>query len=100
MGELAYRSDTDSVQTPYYAAGLANNLIYREFTDWYIPSIEEWQQIALAVHEARLGNFLDRYYWSSTEFSGDSLLAYNVVTNSALDFSRGLFLLVRPVRSF
>jgi hypothetical protein len=100
MGELAYRSDTGSVQTPYYAAGLANNLIYREFTDWYIPSIEEWQQIALAVHEARLGNFLDRYYWSSTEFSGDSLLAYNVVTNSALDFSRGLFLLVRPVRSF
>ena len=100
MGDHAYSSSTGAATTGNYAARLADELTYRGFSDWYLPSIDEWEQITLAVHTARLGNFSEQLYWSSTESSGETMEAYQVTGDFPISAGRDQGLLIRPVRAF
>ena len=38
-----------------------------EYTDWRLPDKNELQLIYLMLHENQIGNFEDKYFWSSSE---------------------------------
>jgi hypothetical protein len=38
-----------------------------EFTDWRLPDKDELQLIYSMLHENQIGNFEDKYFWSSSE---------------------------------
>jgi hypothetical protein len=40
------------------------------YDDWFLPSIEELNEIYSRLHQNNIGNFnIDDYYWSSTDYS-------------------------------
>jgi len=49
-----------------YPAKICSDLVIDGFTDWYLPSQEE---LDLLYAKKDIGNFSDKYYWSSTEIS-------------------------------
>jgi hypothetical protein len=54
-----------------------------EFTDWRLPNKDELQWIYLMLHENQIGNFEDKYFWSSSE-------SENIQSNSwAQNFADG-----------
>ena len=81
-----------------YAASLCHNLNLGGYTDWYLPSRDELNQ--LYFNQAVVGGFTSYYYWSSSEF--DSNLAW--YQNFGSDGQDGNFkyftLAVRAVRAF
>ena len=64
-------------QTAGIAARLANDLVAQEYTDWYLPSKEEFRYIWLnsfIISERSIalgGKRLDAYYWTSSEYDAD-----------------------------
>jgi hypothetical protein len=58
----------DSQQEGSYAARVCYDLVIGEYSDWYLPSIDELNK--LCVNSNLIGGFSDIYsYWSSTEHS-------------------------------
>ena len=57
-----------------YAAGLARAYAGGGYTDWYLPSKEELNK--LRMNRDGIGGFADDYYWSSSEYSVDGVLAW------------------------
>jgi len=57
-----------------YAAGLARAYTGGGYTDWYLPSKEELNK--LRMNRDGIGGFADDYYWSSSEYSVDGVLAW------------------------
>ncbi len=52
--------------TGTYAAKLCADLTVAGYSDWYLPTVLELQQMNLNLHHAGLGGFVDdQYYWSS-----------------------------------
>jgi len=49
------------------AARTCNDLVLGGFSDWFLPSKDELNQIYL--HKVAIGGFADSYYWSSSEFN-------------------------------
>ena len=50
-----------------YAASICQNLTLGGYSDWYLPSKNELEQ--LYFNRALIGGFIDDWYWSSTEGS-------------------------------
>lgn len=46
------------------------------FTDWYLPSIEELEQMNNNLYLNDIGNFTETFYWSSTEDQDDQNRAW------------------------
>ena len=49
------------------AANVCNNLKLNEYTDWFLPSIEELKLMYYNFKAKALGNFSSTAYWSSSE---------------------------------
>ena len=89
------------------AAKLANNYVFSGFADWYLPSIEELNQMFKTIGPrapaplTNAGGFSDALYWSST---GDGENAKGAsISNSALFqiyTTTNVQLSVRAIRSF
>ena len=76
------------------------------FTDWYLPSRDEFDLMDMNLHQQGLGNFSNNWYWSSTQ-SGVSdawSYAFSIFFGPELGyhgpFQKDLPSLVRAVRAF
>lgn len=53
--------------TPGIAARLCGDLVIGIYDDWYLPSRSELNLLFVNLHMQGLGNFVNGYYWSSSE---------------------------------
>jgi hypothetical protein len=73
------------------------------FTDWYLPSIEELDMMYSNLHSQGIGGFSNRYYWSSTENSSNSVwvVAFMSMNGKVSSEGKGNEIMhTRAVRSF
>ncbi len=82
------------------AATLCDDLIIENYSDWYLPSIDEVYLMYKNLYLNQLGDLKWGYYWSSTEFS-DFIAWYVCFYDGVKDNSdKSNLLFVRAVRSF
>jgi len=82
-----------------YAAQLCNDLVLNGYNDWYLPSREELNK--LKDNKAFLGVIGNDFYWSSSEFSGNTVWGvYLYNENPDLGANKLTAAYVRAVRSF
>lgn len=62
---ILYLGGLNSIVTP--AATACDILVDGGFDDWYLPSRAELDLMYLNLHTQGLGNFMNDYYWSSSE---------------------------------
>jgi len=83
------------------AAVACNDLIYNDFSDWFLPSYRELLEMYENLFNQGIGGFSETSYWSSTEYDSDSAydhLFYSIIVGpTALKYSG---ISVRAVRSF
>ena len=81
-----------------YAAKLCDDLVLNGYSDWYLPSKDELNQLFL--NQAVVGGFANYYYWSSSEYG--SYIAWNQPFGfgSQNYYSKYYSLAVRAVRAF
>jgi hypothetical protein len=97
------QSNTPTIATAYgagsYAAKLCDELVLNGYSDWFLPSRDELNELYLQKTE--VGSFGSDYYWSSTE--NDNQRAWAQFFTDGLqnsDFDKSNPLHVRPIRSF
>lgn len=64
------------------AASVCLNLNYLGYSDWFLPSKFELEQIYEISGDENIGNFEDSWYWSSTQYDNNSTWV--------VDFNNGL----------
>jgi hypothetical protein len=77
-------------------------------SDWYLPSSEELAMMCQNLHSAGKGNFLDAFYWSSTDTNRIHNALWMQFSSGATsdpcqlrsDLGRNMTNKVRPVRQF
>jgi len=52
-----------------YAAQLCGDLTYEGFSDWFLPSRDELNQMYSNLYKYEVGSFSSDYYWSSSEYN-------------------------------
>jgi hypothetical protein len=90
------------------AAKLANDLILNGYSDWYLPSKDEMNQIVInkdIVGLFKFGSYLTHYselqrYQTSTQTSSNKAWGYDFYTNAFNEFDKNTIMRVRPIRSF
>ena len=112
------RMAAGSVNTSEYAAGVAYAYTNNGKTDWHLPSQSElnqmckwqrgrpWTSNATVCSGGTLNsgrnasNFVDNWYWSSSEWSRDSALDQDFSTGEQVSTIKGYGDRVRAVRAF
>ena len=111
MGESAYKydstdSDNNSEKISDYAARLCYILEYTKdemtYTDWFLPSWNELEQMYTNLKAKSLGDFAGAWYWSSSEdsISADYALLQFFSIEMQASYDRSYAFRVRPVRAF
>jgi hypothetical protein len=80
------------------AARYASDYEYNNFSDWFLPSIDELQE--LYANKTSVGGLLSSNYWSSTEYSATQAEYENLGDGGQAFAGKNLSLYVRPVRAF
>jgi hypothetical protein len=84
----------------YTAARICYDLVLNDFSDWYLPSINELDK--LYANRNLIGGFSSGNYWSSTEYGGPN--AWYIWFSSGQrrynDFQKTNTLNIRAIRSF
>ena len=78
---------------------------YEDFSDWYLPSRSELQEIYLSVGQGseigNIGGFIDSWYWSSTEDEiPEAAYCFSFIYGAVGGNHREGMINVRPIRSF
>jgi hypothetical protein len=82
-----------------YAAGWARAYKGGGYTDWYLPSKDELNELFL--NQAAIGGFGPNYYWSSSEFDAGTAWAKAFdLSSPAYAYSKNGASYVRAVRTF
>jgi len=103
MGSTGYLSDNASVSdsTPDYAAKLCQDLEFGGYSDWFLPSLDELNEIYENLYLGGLGGYFSTtMYWSSTENYSNSAYFQRFSTGIQYDTYKSWDEKVRPVRSF
>ena len=80
------------------AARICDDLVLNGYSDWYLPSIDELDQLYLNL--GGFGGGFTSYYWSSTEGNSNSAWSYNFGNGGSGYGSKGSTYRVRAVRAF
>jgi Protein of unknown function (DUF1566) len=82
-----------------YAAKSCDDLILNGYSDWYLPSRDELNE--LYIQKSEVGGFVTGHYWSSTENDAERVWG-QLFTNGAQTsgFGKSSQLAVRPIRAF
>ena len=81
-----------------YAASLCHNLNLGGYTDWYLPSRDELNQ--LYFNQAVVGGFAGSIYWSSSEYDNNDAQGQDFNYGAHGYSSKNSVLAVRAVRAF
>lgn len=97
-GIIATPNDLGCLQWKF-AKIACENLILNDYSDWYLPSLNELQ--LLYENKDKIGGFKSDYYWSSKEYDSKSRWKYNFNKGSInLSFDHLDYFHVRPIRAF
>lgn len=82
-----------------YAAKICDDLILNGYSDWYLPSRDELNE--LYIQKSQIGGFATAHYWSSTETDAQRVWG-QLFTNGSQTccFAKSNQLAVRPIRAF
>jgi hypothetical protein len=83
------------------AADICANLTLGGYSDWFLPSKDELNEMYINLHQQGLGGFIDDGFWSSTEV--DSEFAWGQGFNNGIQYNGGYkenVRFVRAVRAF
>ncbi|HEV8506329.1 MAG TPA: Ig-like domain-containing protein [Chitinophagaceae bacterium] len=84
-----------------YAASLCSNYNGGGFNDWSLPSIDELALMYQNLAAAGLGNFVNTYYWSSSEIDYRAVWSFKFDTGAPFDGAwKNNAMNVRAVRAF
>ena len=81
-----------------YAASIARDYNGGGYTDWFLPSKDELNQ--LYVNSAAIGGFTDYWYWSSTDFEVDTAWSQYFDGGGQNYYNKDFTFYVRAVRAF
>jgi hypothetical protein len=85
-----------------FAAKICNIYIWDGYYDWFLPSIDELNELYINLYLNGFGGFSSDFYWSSTEWVDSDThgtgLSYNTGTSSSYHKSNDFN--IRPVRAF
>jgi Protein of unknown function (DUF1566) len=81
-----------------YPAKLCDTLVWKGYSDWYLPSKEELNE--LYNQSKAIGGFAKEYYWSSTEISNKDVFYRSFFNGHAYEYIKGNKAHVRAIRSF
>lgn len=103
MGDIAYLDAyLGNATTDQYAAKLCNDLEYNGFDDWFLPSNEETVAMYNELKAQGKGSFLDKIYWSSSEYNQymESVWSFNFESGYENTYVRVNDNCIRPCRAF
>ncbi len=80
------------------AARICDDLVLNEYSDWFLPSQDELNQMYLQRNV--IGGFTNGSYWSSSEFSYVRAIAQNFVDGSQNTNQKTNTFNVRAIRAF
>ncbi len=83
-----------------YAAQYCAQDISGGSEDWFLPSIDELQEIYTVLKLNAVGNLKDDCYWSSTENDASTAFALDFTDGSSSAHGKGTYFLVRSIRAF
>jgi hypothetical protein len=84
----------------YDAQTFCNGLIFGGFSDWQLPTKEDWLFIS-EIHKIGLGSFIkENKYWSSTEINTGEAYSYRLKGTYAENWNKTAKFRVRPIRIF
>ncbi len=92
--------------TPGIAAYICDTLTLGGYSDWFLPSQDELNEMYLNIGQGNtgtagnIGGFANYYYWSSTEFDNDNAWRQSFFNGFQSANSKGINYLVRAVRAF
>jgi hypothetical protein len=82
-----------------YAAKLCYDLVLGGYSDWYLPSRDELNQ--LYINRLAVGGFSNGDYWSSSEYSSTNAYEFNFTSGSISNYTKSYSAdYVRAIRSF
>jgi hypothetical protein len=86
------------------AASVCANLVLNGYSDWFLPSRKELQEMYNKLHLNGFGNFSvvsgDNFYWSSSQFNNSSAWHRYFATNYETTGSKTGSFRVRAIRKF
>ena len=90
---IVYRCGTAGI-----AARICDDLVLNGYSDWFLPSRDELNQMYL--QKTLIGGFANNYYWSSSEYSADYAWFQEFGSGSQNYNDKYYTLYVRAVRAF
>ncbi len=100
-GQANTTAIVNGCSTPGIAARICDTLTLNGYTDWFLPSKDELNQ--MYIQKAVIGGFANYGYWSSSEYDANNAWAQSFLTGNQVDLpkiSTTLFYHVRAVRAF
>ncbi len=80
------------------AARICNDLVLNGYSDWFLPSKDELNQMYL--QKTVIGGFANNYYWSSSEYNANYAWDQNFYNGLQNGLSKNGTICVRAVRAF
>jgi hypothetical protein len=84
--------------TPGIAARICDNLVLNGYSDWFLPSKDDLNQLYL--QKTVIGGFINSTYWSSSEYNAYFALGQDFYNGNQLNASKIATGSVRAVRAF
>lgn len=82
------------------AAGVCENLNYNGYSDWYLPSKEEWSLLYSSVIKNGIGTWSGYKCWTSSEYDKNSAWIQNTSDGTQVPYNKDLRKNILAIRKF